>query len=200
MTELPESDDACQSTTDLTASERQQLELAAELAAAAVSETVGPTVVGAFVLRENSVVALAYLEPTAWELKPAKMVTGHNGGRMGFTAEGRKVEWIPSDEVEGEFVGMFVRRSDTEISNAAAEFSDKVWWNRHQLWLERIQSGEESSDHPSFPKAREAARRIEAEYGRQNLGWSDFDWGMLNGRLSALAWVLGSDWDSSLDT
>jgi hypothetical protein len=38
------------------------------------------------------------------------------------------------------------------------------------------------------------------QYGAKNLFLAnDFDWGMLNGKLSALRWVLGDDWDN-LDT
>lgn len=43
-------------------------------------------------------------------------------------------------------------------------------------------------------------RRVEEEYGKDNLGlYSAFDWGMLNGKLSALRWILGDEWDM-LDT
>lgn len=45
-----------------------------------------------------------------------------------------------------------------------------------------------------------AAKRTEDEIGIDNLGpWSDFDWGMINGKLSALRWILGDEWDM-LDT
>jgi hypothetical protein len=51
-----------------------------------------------------------------------------------------------------------------------------------------------------FGKVRKAAKSVEAEYGRKNLGpYDDFEWGMLNGKLSAQRWVMGDEWDM-LDT
>jgi hypothetical protein len=40
-------------------------------------------------------------------------------------------------------------------------------------------------------------REMEAKYGgAENLVVEDaFEWGMINGKLSALRWVLGEDWD-----
>ena len=55
-------------------------------------------------------------------------------------------------------------------------------------------------DVPMREIAQAAARATEEELGRDRLGpWSDFQWGTLNGKLSALRWVLGEDWDM-LDT
>jgi hypothetical protein len=45
-----------------------------------------------------------------------------------------------------------------------------------------------------------AMKRTEEELGPNNIGpWSDFEWGTLNGKLSAIRWVLGDEWDT-LDT
>ena len=103
-----------------------------------------------------------------------------------------------------------------EISDAIGELLDKVWYNRHQIRLEKVESGEikivekETPEDRRGPErtcqrdvwegARKSARKVEKKYGPKDLGpWDDFEWGMMNGKLSALRWLLGDEWDN-LDT
>jgi hypothetical protein len=107
-------------------------------------------------------------------------------------------------------------RSLTEIVAAVEELTDKVWYDRHQLLRQQIEESKIALvDSETLPQGNHAARPIqkdiwlgalkdavlmEKKYGVKNLGpWSEFDWGMINGKLSALRWVLGDDWDM-LDT
>ena len=103
-----------------------------------------------------------------------------------------------------------------EILDALDLLFHQVWYNRHMNTRYKIKRGKtklvekETSpvkDHRKRPIQRDvwegalkAAARVEKKYGLKNLGpWDDFEWGMINGKLSALRWVLGDEWDM-LDT
>lgn len=91
-------------------------------------------------------------------------------------------------------------RTEEEIGSAIDEFFDKIWYDRHQLLKHQIETGRETVNSDIWFEAEEAAKKIEAKYPKAELGpHSDFDWGMINGKLSALRWVMGDEWDF-LDT
>jgi hypothetical protein len=107
-------------------------------------------------------------------------------------------------------------RGLTEILEAEDLLFNQVWYNRHWNLRIGVQEGRitvvEKETYPRPAGAPEtiqcdvwlgalkSARRVERHYGKKNLGpWDDFEWGMINGKLSALRWVLGDDWDM-LDT
>lgn len=104
-------------------------------------------------------------------------------------------------------LGSSVRPED-EILAAEQEFYDKVWYGRHKASEDRyrrIVAGETFDGWQPTPEtaqmALDAGKRMRERYGGEEnlLPADDFEWGMLSGKLSALRWVLGSEWDM-LDT
>ena len=109
-------------------------------------------------------------------------------------------------------------RSLSELLEAEHKLFQQVWYNRKWNIISRVESGDEriverSEWEKASPEERRslmvddiwngmlnAMKRTEDELGQDELGpWDDFEWGMINGKLSAIRWVLGDEWDM-LDT
>jgi hypothetical protein len=121
------------------------------------------------------------------------------------------------DEYEWEHNYQGQPRRLSEILEAEHLLFRQVWYNRHWNLRHRVETekikiitkkefDKLKGYHPEvivdkiWESALAAAKRTEEEVGLDNLGlWDDFEWGMLNGKLSALRWILGDDWDM-LDT
>mgnify|MGYP001600875696 CR=1 FL=1 len=96
-------------------------------------------------------------------------------------------------------VKSFVRKS-AELITAENELFDRLWYFRHQNLKFAVRNGTTSVDSQIWRDAKKNAKRVESQYGKRSVQIdSDFDLGMLNGKLSAIRWALGEDWDF-LDT
>lgn len=95
---------------------------------------------------------------------------------------------------------IFKVRTEEEVHTMIERFLDQIWYNRHQMLKQKVANKETTVDPEIWKGALKSAKRVEKKYGVENL-WheSDFEWGMLNGKLSALRWITGDDWDM-LDT
>ncbi len=158
------------------------------------------------VILETENYSLEQLQTMMWNIQDGYVMAQSVALEADYTGE-RDLDLEPTEDDL-----IIPMRDEDEISEAAGEYDSKVWWNRHQNLLHRIQTGEEvvveeygathvpnTISKESLATARAAAKKIEDKYGAENLGWDDFEWGMVNGKLSALRWVLGDEWDQ-LDT
>ena len=106
---------------------------------------------------------------------------------------------IDDDTLDDDEYGI-VPRSMEEVADVVEEFFEKIWFDRHLSLRYRVEHGIETVDPQIWEGALKSAEKVIRKYGEENLGpYSDFEWGMLNGKLSALRWVLGDEWDM-LDT
>lgn len=108
-------------------------------------------------------------------------------------------------------------RQLSELLEAEGKLTTQIWYGRKWGIIDAVESGRQKR----VPKAEwEAAKpderremivdeiwdgmiasmkRAEKDYPDELGPWTDFEWGMLSGKLSAVRWVLGDEWDM-LDT
>lgn len=137
---------------------------------------------------------------TPAETKDPAEGVGPNGFKIGYNEDGDKVEWIEED---GEVWPMVLRRNDNHILEEYAELQDRVWYVRKLIMFENFESGKEKrrpESEPFIESALQKMKKMEDEFGAENLIYEDVEWGIVQGKMAALAWVLGSDWDGAFDT
>jgi PIN domain len=104
-----------------------------------------------------------------------------------------------------------------EILEAEELLFHQVWYNRHtnlrwavehgkikivdrDMWVAKGSNNQKYIFDTVYEGAKRSAAKTRKKHGPENFGpWTDFEWGMLNGKLSALRWVMGDEWDM-LDT
>jgi len=105
----------------------------------------------------------------------------------------------------------FEFREWSEILEAEEELCLKIWYNRHKFSEHQIETGKikiikrEEFDIKNsqttivddiWEGALKSAKKVEDKFSEDELYFDDFEWGMINGKLSALRWVTGDDWDN----
>lgn len=104
-----------------------------------------------------------------------------------------------------------------ELFEAEGKLTTQIWYGRKWGIIDAVESGRQRRVpkvewEAAQPDERRgmivddiwegmigAMKRAEERYPDELGPWSDFEWGMLSGKLSAIRWVLGDDWDM-LDT
>lgn len=99
------------------------------------------------------------------------------------------------------------------MAKAHEKLSQQVWYNRHKYresliekgkiklvtrasWNKGKRDNKAQIVDDTWKSALKAAKRTERLLGEGNVGpWTDFEWGMISGKLSAIRWVLGDEWD-----
>ena len=124
---------------------------------------------------------------------------GENGGFIGHTKAGDKVEVLPDDDdptLKPQVLTL--RRNDEEISNTSEELYEKIWYKQRKEWLDDVASEGiplEPDKLKSYQSIVAKCKSFEEKYGLENLQFDAFTWGFLCGQAAALCWVEGSNWE-----
>jgi PIN domain len=105
----------------------------------------------------------------------------------------------------------------SEVLEAEHKLMMQIWYNRKWSIIARVEDGSEKRVpkevwEAASPEDRRgmivdtiwegmlaSMRKTEEQYPGELGPWDDFEWGMLNGKLCAIRWMLGDEWDM-LDT
>ncbi|CAN7670965.1 PIN domain-containing protein [Aminobacter sp. LjRoot7] len=108
-------------------------------------------------------------------------------------------------------------RALSELLEAEHKLTTQIWYGRKWGIIGAVESGKEKRVprevwEAGTPEERRgmivddiwdgmiaAMKSAEEKYPDELGPWTDFEWGMLSGKLSAVRWVLGDEWDM-LDT
>ncbi|HET9658416.1 MAG TPA: hypothetical protein VFP72_23895 [Kineosporiaceae bacterium] len=94
--------------------------------------------------------------------------------------------WDPAEEP---------RRLD-EILQAEQELADRVHGGRLLAFRRESRTGQDGPTPEMYRVALGEAERVRAHRPDLRPCETEFEWGMWNGKLSALRWILGEEWDS----
>ena len=90
-----------------------------------------------------------------------------------------------------------VPRTKEETREALHKLLDRIWYHRHLCRKHNLERGIGECDPEVWKGALRDAKTVRSKYPAHELGpWTDFELGVLNGKLSALRWALGDDWDN----
>ena len=83
-----------------------------------------------------------------------------------------------------------IKPSLRKLIKEEQKLMDKIWYTRHLCYREKPE-WEKLSKHKRH-QILKSARKVEKEYGKE---WlldyeGDFEWGMVNGKLEMIRWVL----------
>lgn len=90
-------------------------------------------------------------------------------------------------------------RTLPDLGEAEKQLTDRIWYIRTHRYLKNPTPDLTATAKYTF-EMLQAMQELETKYDPVNLSVeSDYEWGLLNGKLSAIRWVLGDEWDM-LDT
>ena len=85
-----------------------------------------------------------------------------------------------------------------EIDNGKHKIVTQTEWEAH--WQKKKGYSQKHTINTVWKGAQKSRRNAERKLGNGNYGpYTHFEWGMTNGKLSALRWLLGGAWDE-IDT